>query len=66
MKSGKATNNKELMTAVEIKQPERRADNVPTPTYPRGLGFEYSSPPLYVYIVWPLSKDRTNLETILW
>ena len=66
MKSGKATNNTEIMTAVETKQPERAADNVPIPTYCWGLGFDYSSTPLHVYIVWPLIKDRTNYETIPW
>jgi len=66
MKSGKATNNTEIMIAVEIKQPGRAADNVPTPTYCRGLGFDCSSTPLYVYNVWPLTKDRTNYETIPW
>jgi hypothetical protein len=60
MKSGKATNNTEIMTAVEIKQPGCAADYVTTPTYRLGLGFDYSSTPLYVYNVWPLTKDGTN------
>jgi hypothetical protein len=58
--TNKATTNTEIMNAVEINQPGRRADSAPTPTYPRGPGFDYSSTPLYVYIVWPLTKDRAN------
>lgn len=54
------------MTAVETKKPGHGDGNVPTPTYCRGLGFDYSSTPLYVYIVWLLTKDRTNYETIPW
>jgi hypothetical protein len=56
MLSGKATNNTEIMPAVEIKQPGREADSVPTPTYRRGLEFDYSTP-LYLYIVWPLNME---------
>jgi len=60
MISGKATNNTEIMTAIAIKQPRCADDYVPTPTYRRGLGFDYSSTPSYVYIVRPLTKDRAN------